>query len=61
MIRDTFQPELDEFAGDLESYATGSYLSEEDRVLFQSVARIVLTDTAETLREQASGRRLTHA
>ena len=31
MIRDTFQPELDEFAGDLESYATGSYLSEEDR------------------------------
>lgn len=31
MIRDTFQPELDEFIGDLESYATGSYLTEEDR------------------------------
>ncbi|MFD5868671.1 hypothetical protein ACFWGD_08675 [Corynebacterium sp. NPDC060344] len=31
MIRDTFQPELDEFIGDLESYATGSYLTEADR------------------------------
>ena len=31
-------------------------LSEEDRVLFQSVARIVLTDTAETLREQVERR-----
>ncbi len=29
-------------------------LSEEDRVLFQSVARVVLTDSAETLSEQVS-------
>jgi cellobiose phosphorylase len=31
-------------------------LSEEDRVLFQTVARIVLTDTAETLAEQVQRR-----
>lgn len=31
-------------------------LSEEDRVLFQSVARVVLTDTAETLLEQVERR-----
>ena len=31
-------------------------LSEEDKVLFQSVARIVLSDTAETLREQVERR-----
>ncbi len=31
-------------------------LSEEDRVLFQTVARVVLTDTAETLREQVERR-----
>lgn len=31
MIRDTFQPQLDEFIGDLTSYATGDYLTEEDR------------------------------
>jgi cyclic beta-1,2-glucan synthetase len=31
-------------------------LSEEDRVLFQSVARVVLTDTAETLAEQLERR-----
>ena len=31
-------------------------LSEEDRVLFQSVARVVLTDTAETLAEQVQRR-----
>lgn len=32
MIRETFQPEFDEFISDLESYATGSYLSASDRV-----------------------------
>jgi cyclic beta-1,2-glucan synthetase len=31
-------------------------ISEEDRVLFQSVARVVLTDTAETLAEQVERR-----
>ncbi len=31
-------------------------LSEEDKVLFQSVARVVLSDTAETLREQVERR-----
>ncbi len=31
-------------------------MSEEDRVLFQSVARVVLTDTAETLAEQVERR-----
>ena len=33
-------------------------LSEEDRVLFQSVARVVLTDSAETLLEQVARRAL---
>ncbi|WP_295625975.1 hypothetical protein [uncultured Corynebacterium sp.] len=31
MIRDTFQPELDEFIGDMESYATGAYLKDDER------------------------------
>lgn len=31
MIRDTFQPELDELIGDIESYATGSYLTDQER------------------------------
>src|SRR3569623_912950 len=34
-------------------------LSEEDRVLFQTVARVVLTDTAETLAEQVQRRERT--
>ncbi|MDD4016573.1 MAG: glucoamylase family protein [Kiritimatiellae bacterium] len=35
-------------------------LSEEDQILFQSVARVVLTDGAETLREQAERRYVPH-